>query len=348
MADGSGKPFFAYLPFTAPHWPLQAPPALIEKYKNRYLQGWEVLREQRLKGQRDQGVLMPNAELSAPATLASWDKLSPDEKQRQARAMAIYAAMIERLDWNVGRVLDLLRERGVLDNTVVVFFSDNGAEGATLKHTAEALAKAGHPGIAREFLKPVPLDEMGSAHSLVAYGPNWAQAVMAPRRLYKAVSTEGGISSPAIIRYPGFSRQGAVDNNLFTVMDIMPTLLEMAGAKHPDTYHGRHVEPLLGKSMLSYLDGAPGPVHGADEPIGWELFGQRALRQGQWKITYVSPPNGSGHWELYDLATDPGERKDLSAQHPDRLRAMTAHWDDYARRMGIILHEQVVSPYTSE
>jgi len=342
QAAGKDKkqPFFAYLPFSAPHWPLQAPAEIIAKYKGRYDGGWDVLRRERLERQRRLGVLPANAEMSAPSTMADWNKLSPEEKQRQSRAMEIYAAMVDRMDWNIGRVLDHLRATGQLDNTVIVFFSDNGAEGGNASHELRMILGRG--------LKPDPLEKMGSVDSLVSYGPNWAQAGTAPRRLYKAVTSEGGLVTPAIIRYPGFARQGGtVDAHFVTVMDLVPTFLELAGVQHPDTYQGRAVAPLRGKSLVPFLNKGAERVHDDSEATGWELFGQRALRRGSWKVTWISQPNGSGHWELYDLGKDPGERHDLTAQHPDIARDLIDRWDAYAREMGIILHEQVVSPYTS-
>ena len=338
--DDSGRPFFAYLAFTAPHWPLQAPPELIAKYRGRYDAGWEALLRERIEGQRRLGLLPPHADLSLPPTLLPWSSLDPAEQARQSRKMEIYAAMVERMDWNVGRVIDHLRESGRLDDTVVIFFSDNGAAPDSVTHTLLKLA-----GI---DVQEVDLDEMGSADSILSYGPHWAQAAAAPRRLYKSASTEGGLLTPAIVHYPGFRRQGAVTDAFATVMDIMPTLLEMAGARHPGRgYRGRPVEPMLGKSMLPFLTGDRAHIHDEEEVFAWELFGQRAVRQGHWKITYVSPPNGSGRWELYDLSRDPGERHDLSAKHPDVLERLIGHWNAYERTMGLILEEQVVSPYTN-
>jgi arylsulfatase len=341
-ADAAGnKPFFAYLPFTAPHWPLQAPPASIAKYKGRYDGGWEVLRRERIARQRELGLLPANSETSAPSTMGDWNALSAEEKQRHARAMEIYAAMVDRLDWNVGRVLDYLRESGKLDNTVIVFFSDNGAEGANAGQILHKLMGGN---------LPVPtLEQMGSVDSLMSYGPNWAQAAMAPRRLFKAVSTEGGISSPAIIRFPGFARQQQTTSSFATAMDIMPTLLELAGVQYPDkTWHDKPIVAMRGTSMLPFLMNRSSAVHKESEAVGWELFGQRALRQGPWKITFVSVPNGSGRWELYNLTKDPGERHDVSAQFPETAKKLMAQWNAYSGDMGIILHEQVVSPYTDQ
>lgn len=334
------QPFFAYLPFTAPHWPLQAPAENIEKYRGRYNRGWEALRQERLQRQQRLGLLAAGTDMEPPATLAKWDELDAEQKRRQARMMEVYAAMVDRMDYNIGRVVDYLREQGELDNTVIVFFSDNGAEGGNAARQV-SLATGSR-------LEPVPYENLGGPKSLVSYGAHWAQAATAPFRLYKSNATEGGLRVPMIIRYPKFARQGAVDNGFMTVMDIAPTLLEMAGVEAPGKrYRGRVIEPMSGRSLLSYLQGRSERVHDGSHAVGWELFGQRALRQDDWKIVYASSPNGSGRWELYDLSKDPGERQDLSARHPDRLRAMVAEWDRYAAANEIILHEQVISPYNT-
>jgi arylsulfatase len=338
-ATGKRRPFFAYLPFTAPHWPLQAPAATIEKYRGRYDRGWEVLRQERLQRQQRLGLLAADAELTPPATLADWEGLSAEQKRRQARMMEVYAAMVDRMDYNIGRVVDYLREQGELDNTVIVFFSDNGAEGGSAARQI-SMVTGGQ-------LERAPYESLGGRDSRVSYGAHWAQAATAPYRLYKSNATEGGLRTPAIIRYPGFARQG-IGRSFLTVMDIAPTVLQLAGVEAPGKhYRGRSIEPMSGRSLVPWLDNKADGIHAASHATGWELFGQRALRQGDWKITYASSPNGSGHWELYDLAKDPGERYDLSARHPARLKSMVAEWDRYAAANDIILHEQVISPYTT-
>ncbi len=342
MTEDSGRPFFAYLPFTAPHWPLHAPPEIIARYAGRYDAGWEILLRERLARQRALGLLPPGASEELPPTLRDWESLSPEEQRRQARKMEIYAAMVERMDWNVGRVIESLRASGRLEDTVIVFFSDNGAAPDTVA------------GLLKKVQGFAPLEEgafadWGSAESMLSYGPHWAQAATVPRRLYKSVVSEGGIASPAIVRFPGFARQnGNMGASFTTVMDVAPTLLEMAGVAPPGTsYRGRTVEPMRGRSMLPYLQGRAERVHSADEAFGWELFGQRALRQGDWKAVWLSPPNGPGRWALFDLARDPGERHDLAQQESARLEGLVRLWDAYAKDMGVILEEQVVSPHTN-
>ena len=332
------KPFFAYLPFTAPHWPLQAPASVIDKYKGRYDAGWEALRRERLARQQRLGVLPANATLDAPGTMADWDSLTKEQQRYAAREMEVYAAMIDRMDWNIGKLVDYLKQTGELDNTLILFFSDNGAEGGNAAREIEKVAGVKIP--------KTPYDKIGDADSINSLGPNWAQAISAPRRLYKSNATEGGILVSAIVHYPALARQGAVDRGFVTVMDVMPTLLDLAGTRHPGTtYRGRAVEPMQGVSMLPFLRGERDRVHGPEDAVGWELFGQRAVRQGDWKIAWVSKPNGSGSWALYDLGKDPGERNDLSKREPERFTAMLKLWDDYAQRNGLIVHEYLVSPY---
>ncbi len=335
LSRPTDKPFFVYLPFSAPHWPLHAPKENIAHYKGRYDAGWDVLRRERLERQQALGILPADTSMEPPATEREWGSFSKPEQQGYARKMEIYAAMVERMDWNIGRVIDQLRTSGQLDNTVVIFLSDNGAAGDTLSSLAEKV-----PGFP-------PIDEgrpedWGGVDSMLSYGPNWAQAGTAPHRLYKSVITEGGLVSPLILRYPGFARQGSIEKPFVTAMDIVPTLLSLAGVeqtKEPEAFSGR--------SMLPYLMRQSDSVHDADEVFGWELFGQRAIRRGDWKLVFVSQPNGSGEWALYDLNRDPGEAHDVSAQHPEIFQTLKAGWQDYQREMGIILQEQVVSPWTA-
>lgn len=341
LARGDRRPFFAYLPFTAPHWPLQAPAETIARYRGKYDAGWEVLRQRRLQRQRELGLLPDNILLDTadnpPQTLRDWDSLSPQQQREQSRKMEIYAAMVERLDWNVGRVMDYLKRSGQFENTVIVFLSDNGAAPDTLENMAKKVP--GFPPVGAG----AP-EDWGGPDSMLSYGPHWAQAATAPRRLYKSVVTEGGLVTPFILHYAGFSRQGAIDNAFATVQDMAPTLLEMAAAM-PGAARGS--TPLRGRSMLSYLNGESDRIHPGEDVFGWELFGQRAVRRGDWKLVHVSAPNGSGRWELYNLLTDPGEQRDLSDRQPDIYHELFDAWTRYKARMEIIIEEQVVSPHTA-
>jgi arylsulfatase A-like enzyme len=334
------RPFFAYLPFSAPHWPLQAPAEVVARYKGRYDAGPEVLRQERLEKLRELGLI--KAETRAHPVDNHWETLSDEQRQRSARSMEVYAAMVERMDWNIGRVLDYLRNQGQLDNTLVLFMSDNGAEGALL----EAFPKFG-PHLASYLDQHYDnsLENIGRANSYVWYGPQWAQAATAPSRLFKAFTSEGGIRVPALVHYPALARQGQISHQFSTVMDIAPTLLDLAGVRHPGTrWRGRDVAALRGKSWLGYLSGETEQVHDDNTVTGWELFGRRAIRQGQWKAVYIPGPVGPATWQLYDLASDPGEIDDLAQAQPARLQALLGEWQKYVEETGVILSESPFQP----
>lgn len=330
------QPFFAYLPFTAPHWPLQAPDDLIAKYCGRYDAGPEALRLERLARLKELGLCVDDV-VPHPivARTAEWTEMSEAERRISARGMEVYAAMVERMDWNIGRVVAALTKSGELDDTFVLFLSDNGAEGVLLEAA---------PFFGDRFMRHIQthydnrLENIGRPNSFVWYGPRWAQAATAPSRLYKTFTTEGGIRVVSLIRYPALARQRMVGDAFSTVMDVMPTILDLAGVAHPGThYKNQPVAPMQGKSMLPYLRRESEVVHSADEAIGWELFGRFAIRRGMWKAVQIPPPNGPGAWQLYDLAHDPGETDDLAARHPEELSALLALWGDYVAKTGTIL-----------
>ncbi|WP_090423286.1 arylsulfatase [Mycobacterium europaeum] len=336
-APGDDRPFFAYLPFQAPHWPLQAPDESIAKYRGRYDAGPDALREERLAALKRLGLCPPDVEAHPVVAdgAVEWAAMTDDQRAVSARSMEVYAAMVDRMDWNVGRVLDYLSQTGELDDTVVIFLSDNGAEGAIV----EAMPLVG-PRIAEQIEKHCDnsVDNLGRPSSFIWYGPRWAQAATAPSRLHKAFTTEGGIRVVGFITWPGFDRQAQIGTAFSTVMDIAPTVLELAGAAHPGAvYRGREVAPIRGRSLVGYLSGAAETVHGADTGTGWELFGRRAIRQGDWKALHLPAPHGPGSWQLYDLASDPGEIHDLADSHPDKLAELLTLWDRYVEENGVIL-----------
>jgi arylsulfatase A-like enzyme len=249
--------------------------------------------------------------------------------------MEVYAGMVDRMDWNIGRVIDYLTETGELDNTVVIFMSDNGAEGAIV----EAMPLLG-PRIVKlvEEHCDNSLDNLGNGTSFTWYGPRWAQAATAPSRLHKAFTTEGGIRVVGFVTWPGFTRQGEIGTAFATVMDVAPTVLELAGVAHPGTsYQGREVAPMRGRSLVGYLSGDTEAVHDADTGTGWELFGRRAIRQGDWKALHLPEPYGTSAWQLYELSADPGEIEDLAAARPDKLAELLGLWERYVQETGVIL-----------
>jgi arylsulfatase A-like enzyme len=344
------KPFFAYLAYSAPHWPLQAPKSDVDTYRGVYDQGPEHLKTQRLAALKRLG-LVPEHATAHPAfapptgrTLSQpWDTLTDEEKKVSARIMEVYAGMVQRMDTGVGRVISRLEGSGQLDNTLVLFMSDNGAEGMLM----EAL-----PIISGDIFAHVAkyydnsLENIGRGNSYVWYGPHWANASTAPARLYKGFSSEGGIRVPMILRYPALTAAGAVENpaaqkgiehSFATVMDIYPTLLELAQASIPKSpYKGHEIAPIRGKSWVPYLSNAESEIHSENSAFGWELFGTLGIRKGKWKATFISAPAGPDRWELFDLVADPGELDDLSETEPRKLVELLRDWQDYVTEVGVL------------
>lgn len=340
------QPFFAYLTFTEPHWPLQAPPEIVAKYKGRYDAGPEALRQARLARQKALGLVPADVQPHPLVDVPAWESLTPAERAVEARKMEIYAAMVDRLDQNVGRVLKTLKETGQLDNTVIIFISDNGPEGSRIDHPGE---HSGKPPPTAAQLAAVGVDNslanLGRANSYVGYGPGWAQAASAPSRLFKGYTTEGGIHTTAFVAGPGVVG-GRISNAFLHVKDITPTVLDLAGVQHPATWHGHAVLPLEGHSWASLLHGEGQAVRPPTEPVGWELFFRRAIREGDWKAVYLPVSHGKpydlkgvqqANWELYNLHDDPAEAHDLAAEQPERLKSLVAAWDAYAQETGVVI-----------
>ncbi|UZJ53611.1 hypothetical protein CBS101457_002931 [Exobasidium rhododendri] len=332
------KPFFAYLPFTAPHWPLQADPSIVAKYKGRYDNGPDELRIRRLQSLIKLGLIRADVKahpLIHSFDTKSWTSLTREEQTYSSRLMETYAAMVEQMDVNIGRVIDHLESTGEADNTFILFMSDNGAEGALL----EALPVMG-PNIARVIKEHYDnsYDNIGRGNSFTWYGPQWAQAGTAPSRMYKAWITEGGIRCPCIVRYPSLTKTKSISDQFTTVMDILPTLLDLAHIPHPGTsFRGRQVLKPRGTSWVPYFSDQADRVHQKGHVSGWELFGQQAIRQDQYKAVFIPAPNGPERWQLYDLDKDPGETYDLAAELPDTLNTLLEYWTAYVAETGTIL-----------
>ncbi|KAI9849733.1 MAG: hypothetical protein M1838_000094 [Thelocarpon superellum] len=330
-----GRPFFAYYPFSAPHWPLQAPQEYIEHYRGVYDEGPEALRQRRLARLTELGMITPETKPHPVVAdeVTGWEEMTAHERKLSSRAMETYAGMVECMDDNIGRVMDYLEQIGEADNTFVMFMSDNGAEGA---------AYEAYPMIRGPLMEHLgrhynnSLENIGAFDSFTWYGPRWAQAATAPSRLYKTYTTEGGVRVPCIARYPTF-REGEIVDAFATVMDIAPTVLQMAGIAHPaPRFRSRPIVHMRGASMLPFLDGSAPRVHAEDHIHGWELCGRGAIRKGSWKADFIPPPKGPGTWQLYDLSRDPGETDDLAASHPDTLHELLQHWEDYVRECGVV------------
>jgi arylsulfatase len=336
--QADAKPFLAYLSFQAVHSPFAVPDDWLDKYKGQYDQGYEALRAARLARMKELGIVGKEVQpFPRLPRIPAWDSLTPEQRKLSARRMEIYAAMLANMDHHIGRVLDHLKEADQLDNTLVIFFSDNGPEPTEL---ATLVASAFSADAKEWFMKNFDQrpENWGRKGSAVDYGVAWAQAGSVPFRLFKGYVSEGGIRSPLIIAGPGVKQTGGVNSALLHVMDIAPTLYELAGAEHPSQKPNGKIAPLQGKSLVPLLAGKSGSVRGERDWVGWELFGNRALRRGDWKILHLlRAAGGTGEWQLFNLKADPAETHDLAKDNPDQLKELVALWDEYAKNNGVIL-----------
>lgn len=323
-----GRPFFAYAAYTSPHWPLQVPEPWLDRYRGQYDHGYDALRQQNFEALVQAGII-PSGWTLPPRNEAipQWESLSPEERRREAREMELYAAMVENLDHHVGRLISHLEARGVLENTLVVFMSDNGA----------AAEEFYDRGPFTEYLQPRydnSYENMGRPSSWVSYGPAWAEAGSAPFRYHKTYATQGGIVAPMIVAGPGVRRTGEITRAYTTVMDIAPTLLEMGGADYPAE---GSVRPMIGESLTALLAGEAEAAH--DDSYVTTLFhyGHAFIRRGRWKLTHLEPPFDPAHFRLYDIETDPGETTDLASTRPDVFGELLRLWESERQRLGITL-----------
>ena len=327
-----GRPFFLYLAFTAPHFPLHAPAADIARHRDTYHRGWNEIAAERHARQRRLGLVrhdLPPMERDVGPPYAfpdairalgpgevnrplPWTELTPEQRSFQAAKMAVHAAMVDQMDRELGRVLAQLRAMGTFDNTLILFGSDNGA-------SAEIMVRGGGHD---------PRAAPGSAATYLSLGPGWSSAANTPFRRHKTWVHEGGIATPLIAHWPaGIRARGELRHTPVHLIDVVPTLLELSGAARPAAVRGHPVPPWPGRSLV--------PAFAADVPLDrqflwWEHEGNRALRAGDWKLVAVK----GGPWELYDLARDRGEQRDLAAAEPERVRALAALWERQAEENG--------------
>jgi arylsulfatase len=333
-----GEPFFLFLAFTSPHFPLQAPATDVARYRDRYRVGWDVIRERRWERIKQLGIVggalppydpgtLPHWNLSEAelrerigpgetGVAGPWDALSDEQKRFQSAKMAVHAAMVDRMDQGIGRVVDRIKAMGAFENTLILFLSDNGA-------SAEQMIRGdGHD----------PKSEPGSSRSFLGVGPGWASAANTPFRLYKVWNHEGGIATPLIAHWPrGIAAKGELRRTPGHLVDLAPTILELARVAPPDSYNGEPRPPLPGRSLV--------PAFAADVTVPHDFLffkheGNRALRAGDWKIVSKGK---KGEWELYNLAEDRTETRNLAAEQPDRVKALAAIWerqDQEYRRQG--------------
>ncbi|MFV0332929.1 MAG: arylsulfatase [Tropicimonas sp.] len=339
--DHPDQPFFMYVAYTAPHWPLHAHREDIEKYKGRFDAGWDRLREERLERLVRAGLIDRSWQLTErdPSQPPFEDTL---EKVWLTRLMEVYAAQIDRMDQGIGRILDALRESGEMENTMIVFLSDNGGcaedipEGVEPRQLVEDLMIAQYR--TRDG-RPVrigndPAIMPGDEDTYQSYGIPWANLSNTPFRLYKHFTHEGGISTPLIVHWPGEVEAGGIRHVPGQLPDIMATILDVTGARYPDQRNGHPVPPCEGVSLA--------PSFGQDvertEPLFWEHEGNAAMRDGKWKLVRRFP----GAWELYDMQEDRTEMHDLADRHSGRVTEMAGRWQDWADRCGVIPREKIL------
>jgi arylsulfatase A-like enzyme len=327
------QPFFGYLAFTAPHDPLHAPDDWIDKYQGKYDAGYDALRDTRLRKLKDLGFIAPDAKpFPRLPNIPPWEELSTEEKKIEARKMEVYAAMIANIDHQLGRLFGHLKKTGQWENTLVIFLSDNGANGLQMHQ---------YPNTDKAWVERNSdnrYENLGRQYSRVAAGAAWAQVSMTPFRMFKAFVAEGGIRSPLIITGPGVEKGGTQSDAFSHVTDIAATILEASQTPHPgSSYKGREVEQLRGQSLSPVLSGKAKVVYKNDTAVSWELFGMRAVRKGDFKLLWLVKPYGPDDWQLYNLAKDPGETVDLSQQMPELRKEMIAIWNQYSQETGVIL-----------
>jgi arylsulfatase A-like enzyme len=333
---GDGRPFFSYIAFQAVHIPVQAPREFTDRYHQTYIDGWNRLRERRLEAAKALGIVPQQAETRSIPTTLDWDSLSLQEQRYEARKMAVYAGMVEAMDHHIGRLITYLEETGQLDDTVFIFTSDNGAEASDA--FAVSLFEVMY---LRLWMKVVgyrqDYETLGERGSYINMGPSFASAAVSPLAYYKFSAFEGGLRVPLIIAGKDINGRGRLSNAFTFVTDITPTILDLAGVALPSgRYRDRAVEPIIGRSLLPLLSGEGDRVYGADDTVGYELGGNAALFQGDYKIVLERPPFGDGQWQLYNIVTDPGETVDLMERMPERSASMLAAYHRYAEENRVL------------
>lgn len=318
LEDATQKenPFFLYLAHNAPHFPLHALPQDIAKYKGKYGEGWDVIRARRHARLRELGIIDENWNLSdRDPKVEAWAEISDEEKAFLEPLMEVYAAMVDRLDQNVGRLVNYLKEKGELENTLILFFSDNGA--------------CPYQRMRSDIKVP------GPAESDLAYDARWANMCNSPLRLYKQYAHNGGTLTPMIAHWPkGIQTPGELTGFTSHLVDILPTAVDLAGAKYPQEREGVRILPMEGVSLVSVLK--EGAKEARSKPIFWEFSANHAVRDGKWKLVAEK----SKDWELYDLSADRSETNDIAASHPKEVKRLARMYDSWAERAGAKNHKR--------
>ena len=331
----SSAPFFAYVPFQAVHIPVQAPQEFIDRYMGVYDQGWEALRQQRHEKAMALGLVPQDTPMIPMATTESWQGLDANTKRYQAKRMAVYAAMVEAMDFHIGRLIQHLKDTGQYDNTIFIFASDNGSEGSgpSVESTPADNLMLSILDYTNDY------DTLGLKGSYSTIGPNFASAAASPLSFYKFYVGEGGLRVPLIMAGKPLAPVQANDiiHAFSYATDIVPTILQLTDTpNHGGYYQGRAVEPISGRSVVPLLSKQTKRIYGEEDAIGYELNGHKALFLGDHKIVYNRPPIGDGEWHLYNIATDPGETLDLRNEQPQRFARMQTLYEEFVRDHGVL------------
>lgn len=343
----AGKPYFLYVPFTAPHWPLHAREATIKSYAGTYDAGWDAIRAKRLERQKALGIIPKETELSPrDARVLSWEEET--DKEWQARRMEVYAAMVTEMDNAIGQILNQVEANNELDNTIIIFLSDNGACAEALpldeiadfrraKNLMSTRTRDGH----KVTLGNDPDVMPGGEETYASYGVGWANVSNTPFRLYKRYTHEGGVMSPFILHWPaGNLANGKVNTSTFQLVNVAPTLYEALGVTYPATLNGNKLEALAGGSMLSALQTA----ETESSQLWWEHIGNAAIIRGKWKLVREF----EWDWELYDLSTDRNELKNLASDHTDIVMTLSSEWERLAKLHGVIPFKKTLEIYRNQ
>jgi len=322
------KPFFLYVAETAPHWPLMALPEDIKKYENTYKVGWDAIREMRYKKMIKFGLIDSTKAHLSPRWSSDLKWEDNPNKDWDARAMAVHAAMIDRMDQGIGRILNALKETGQLENTLIVFLSDNGASPENAAQYGVGFDRPSETRSGKKIAFPVKKDVMpGPETTFSSIGPRWANVANTPYRFAKEDSYEGGVRTPFIAYWPKgiTSNKGKISGTTGHVMDFMPTFLQLANATYPLTFNGNDIKPVQGISLKDVFEGKSTTGHNV---LYNEHFGAKYVRSGEWKL--VARQNDT--WHLYKIDDDETEINDLSKQHPDIVQSMDKMWQEWAKQ----------------
>jgi arylsulfatase len=321
------KPFFVFAAYTSPHWPLQVYEKYWKKYKGRYDDGYEKLKERRFESLKKAGMIPDNAVLPPNhKRVIPWDSLSAADKKKEARKMELYAGMVDNLDFNIGRLIQYLKDIEEFENTLILFMSDNGAAAEDFYYHDTY-----GPFIRENFNDDY--ENMGKPNSFISYGPQWAEAGSAPFRYFKGQVTEGGIIAPMIISGYGVEKKNEIYSGLITLMDIAPSFYQAAGTEYPSTFRNKKLYPLRGKSFMNLISGTTEQVHDEGYVFGLEHRGRAMLRKGNWKIVNNNPPFQPENFKLYNLFNDLAELNDVREEEKGKYDELMREWLKFSKEI---------------